>query len=125
MTIVTELKPHIRQLAILEPSAAPVVSCCLNLERGPSGFREVLKQRVRMLRASLTEASVELEDALERINAFIRTELVLEAKGIARWCGSRNGVERAWRSSVTVISSRSSGESAPCCGSCRHIANGR
>lgn len=83
MTIVTDLKPHIRQLAILEPSAAPVVSCYLNLERGPAGIREVLNQRVEMLRASLTEASVELEEALERIDAFIRTELAVEANGIA------------------------------------------
>ena len=91
MTIVTDLKPHIRQLAILEPSAAPVVSCYLNLERGPSGFREVLSQRVRMLRASLTEGSAELEEALDRIDAFISTELAPEANGIAIF--ARGGAE--------------------------------
>lgn len=82
MAIVTDLKPYIRQLAILEPSAAPVVSCYLNLDRGPLSAGQVLSDRVRMLKVSFT-GSLDLDEALERVDAYIKADLAPEAKSVA------------------------------------------
>lgn len=83
MRIVTDLKPHIRHLATVKPSVAPVISCYLNLERGTTGFQEFLNRRVRALRASFIETPVDLEEALKRVDAFTTTELAPEARGAA------------------------------------------
>ena len=83
MNIVTDLKPHIRRLAVLEESASPVISCYLNLETGPSGYWKAFDERTRLLRASVGATATDVADALWLVEDFIRTGLLPAAKGAA------------------------------------------
>jgi rubrerythrin len=77
-----KLQKHVRTLAILEETNAPVISCYLNLEKGASGYRNILDKRVDLLRKSLKgDKSIHFEEALKRIEDFIATELFADAKG--------------------------------------------
>ena len=77
-----KLQKHVRTLAILEETNAPVISCYLNLEKGASGYRNILDKRVDLLRKSLKrDKSIHFEEALKRIEDFIATELLADAKG--------------------------------------------
>lgn len=91
MNIVTDLKPHIRRLAVLEESASPVISLYLNLETGPSGYWKAFGERTRLLRASVGAAAPDVADALWLVEDFIRTGLLPEAKGAAIF--ARGGAE--------------------------------
>jgi hypothetical protein len=53
MTTLDELKQQITVLASVEQSAAPFISCYLNLENGQTGWRDVLDERARILRRVL------------------------------------------------------------------------
>ena len=76
------LQKHIRYLATMEETEAPVISCYLNLELGLPWYRNALDERVALLRKTLTGATRRLfEEALDHIEAFIATELLLDAKG--------------------------------------------
>jgi ribosomal protein L30E len=78
------LQKHIHTLATLEETDSPVISCYLNWEVGASGHRPVLKERGRILRQGLSgQARQDFEEALDRIEAFITTELLPDAKGVA------------------------------------------
>jgi protein required for attachment to host cells len=78
------LQKHVRTLVTLEETEAPVISCYLNLESGVSGYRDALDERIRLLQASLKDDKRRyFEEALDRIEAFIATELLPDAKGAA------------------------------------------
>jgi hypothetical protein len=78
------LQKHILALATLEETDSPVISCYLNREVGASEHRRVLKERRRILRQGLSgQARQDFEEALDRIEAFITTEVLPDAKGVA------------------------------------------
>ena len=52
---VKELQQHIRTLATLEETSAPVISCYLNLEKGPLAAHNALEARARQVKKSLAE----------------------------------------------------------------------
>jgi len=79
-----ELKQQIKLLAAVEESDGLFISCYLNLEDGPAGWRETLDDRARILRRILKgDDLTDLEDALGKIEAWLATDLLPEAKGIA------------------------------------------
>ena len=76
------LQKHIRTLATLEETDSPVISFYLNLEANASEQRHVLKERALWVRQTLSgKARQEFEEALGRIEAFIATALLPDAKG--------------------------------------------
>ena len=86
------LRQHIRTLVTLEETEAPVISCYLNLEGAESAPGKALDARVRSLRRSLAGKPLQyFEEALVPIDSFVRTELLLDAKGAAIF--SRGGNE--------------------------------
>ena len=50
MTTLDELNQYITLLADAEETDAPFISCYLNLENGPAGWRDALDERARILR---------------------------------------------------------------------------
>ncbi len=70
---VRTLQQHLVALATLNETAAPVVSCYLNVERGPFDYRGALDARVELLRRSLPEPRRSLvAAAMEPIEAWLR-----------------------------------------------------
>lgn len=79
-----ELQKHIRILATLPETGAPVISCYLNLETSESGYRHALDERVRLLRKSLAgETRRHFEEALGQIEARLRAGIAAGATGLA------------------------------------------
>ena len=68
------LQKHVLTLATLEETNAPVVSCYLNLEKGPDAARRVLDERVRLLRMTIP---LPHRDAFEQALAQIYTRLAV------------------------------------------------
>jgi len=84
MTTLDELKQQITVLASVEESDAPFISCYLNLENGQTGWRDALDERARILRRILNGNDLaDLEETLGRIEAWMATDLLPEAKGVA------------------------------------------
>ena len=84
MTTLDELKQQITVLASVEASDAPFISCYLNLENGQTGWRDVLDERARILRRILKGNDLaDLEETLGRIEAWMATDLLPDAKGVA------------------------------------------
>ena len=84
LTTLDELKQHITLLASVEESDAPFISAYLNLENGQAGWRETLDERARILRRVLKGNDLaDLEEALGKIEAWLATDLLPEAKGAA------------------------------------------
>ena len=84
LTTLDELKQHITLLASVEESGAPFISAYLNLENGQAGWRETLDDRARVLRRVLkSDDLADLEEALVKIEAWLATDLLPEAKGAA------------------------------------------
>jgi len=82
-TTLDELKHHITLLASVEESDSPFISCYLNLEDGPDSWRETLDTRARILRHILKGNDLaELEYALDKIEAWMSSELLPETKGV-------------------------------------------
>ncbi len=82
LTTLDELKQHITLLASVEESEAPFISCYLDLENGQTGWRDVLDERARILRRILKGYDLaDLEEALGKIEAWLATDLLPEAKG--------------------------------------------
>lgn len=83
------LQKHIRTLATLAETDSPIISCYLNLVASASEPHRVLKERALLIRQTLSgKALQEFEEALSRIEAFIATELLPDAKGAAMFaCG--------------------------------------
>jgi rubrerythrin len=84
-----ELQQHIRTLATLEETAAPFISCYLNLENGSAACREPFESRVRLLQKSLTETEArDFVEAADGIRDYLGKELRPESKGVAIFaCG--------------------------------------
>jgi len=84
LTTLDELKQHITLLASVEESEAPFISAYLNLENGQAGWRETLDGRARILRRVLKGYDLaDFEDALGKIESWLATDLLPEAKGAA------------------------------------------
>lgn len=81
---VRELQEHIRVLAALEESGAPVISCYLDTGSGTAGYRTAFDQRVQLLRKSLAgRALADFEQGLARIEDFLAAQLSPGTKGAA------------------------------------------
>ena len=94
-----ELQQHVRTLATLNETAAPVISCYLNLENGTASYREPFEARVRLLRKSLAGAEWrDFEEAAGRIRDYLATELLPESRSR---CSARRACMRA-RSSASA-----------------------
>jgi hypothetical protein len=75
-----ELEGHIKTLATLAESEAPMISCYLTVGNGSPGFHSVLSERVQTLRQSLKANAFDpFKEALGRIETFLQT-------GMAPWC---------------------------------------
>jgi rubrerythrin len=84
MTTLNELKQQITVLASVEESDAPFISCYLNLQNGQTGWRDMLDERARILRRILKgDDLADLEEVLGKIEAWLATDLLPEAKGAA------------------------------------------
>ena len=84
LTTLDELKRHVTLLASVEESGAPFISAYLNLEDGQTGWRETLDERARILRRILKgDDLTDFEEALGKIEAWLATDLLPEAKGAA------------------------------------------
>jgi len=84
LTTLDELKQHITLLASVEESDAPFISAYLNLENGQAGWRETIDERAHVLRRILKGNDLaDLEEALVKIEAWLATDLLPEAKGAA------------------------------------------
>ncbi|MBF0290171.1 MAG: host attachment protein [SAR324 cluster bacterium] len=80
------IENHIRTLATLNSNYSPLISCYLNLEKGKKGYRSYLKDRTRLLQSSqkgLPHVEEEFEDALNKVESFIKKKLLPETKGVA------------------------------------------
>ena len=84
LTTLDELKQHITILASVDESGAPFISAYLNLEDGQTGWRGTLNARARTLRRVLKgDDLADFEEALDKIEAWLATDLLPEAKGAA------------------------------------------
>jgi rubrerythrin len=84
MTTLDELKQQITVLASVEESDAPFISVYLNLEDKTTGWREALDNRARILRRILKgDDLVDLNDALGKVEAWLATELLPDARSAA------------------------------------------
>jgi len=85
-----EFQGHIRRLASLPETPAPVVSCYLRVEGGHLKHRRVFTSRVEELKRSFAgEAAQQFEEALAPIERFLSVELHRGSKGVAVF--SRSG----------------------------------
>jgi len=81
---VNTLQQHLSALATVTETGAPVVSCYLNLERGPLSYRRAVDARMELLGRSLPEAQRKLVvAAMEPIEAWLRAISGNGTKGVA------------------------------------------
>ena len=86
------LRKHIRALATLPESDAEVISCYLALKDGNLTDRSAFDTQVRLLTQGVTGTTrQDSEDALGRIEKFLATGLLPDARGIALF--ARAGTE--------------------------------
>ena len=79
-----EFQVHIRNLASLPRTRAPVISCYLRVQGGRVKHRRVLDRRIGELRRCFAgEAAQQFEKALEPIERFLSTELHRSSRGVA------------------------------------------
>jgi hypothetical protein len=72
------LQENIRKLISLEETSDPVISCYINLEKGISGYRNVLDERLAFFRKNLSGKSLlSFETAIERIPEYVSEEIKL------------------------------------------------
>ena len=84
LTSLAELKRHITLLTSVEETGASVISAYLNLENGQAGWRRTLDERARILRRILKgDDLADFEEALGKIEDWLATELLPDAKGAA------------------------------------------
>ncbi len=84
LTTLDQLKRHISELATVEETGAPFVSCYLNFENEEHDWRAVFNQRVDLLRrAHKGSALADLEQAVTKIEAVLAYEPAAGAKGAA------------------------------------------
>ncbi|MEW6130659.1 MAG: hypothetical protein AB1757_26750 [Acidobacteriota bacterium] len=88
-----ELQTHIRTLATLDETEAPVISCYLNLESDQAGFRAAFDERVRILKKSLSASEWQsFNEALNRLEDYLGSASFTEAQGAAIF--SRGGTRK-------------------------------
>ena len=81
---IEKLDEHIKALATLEPSEAPVINCYLDLSNGSASYRKVLDDRVHALRKSLPAKDLEkFEGALAKIEDVLRGDVAVVTRGVA------------------------------------------
>lgn len=79
-----ELQQHIRNLVTVERTAAPVVSCYIDVEGWRLRNRQSLEKRLKApTHEPSNEARRALDDALARIEAFLREDRLTQASGAA------------------------------------------
>ena len=79
-----DLQAHVRELAELPESDAPVLSCYLDLEALKGRWQPLLERRARMLRSITPSPDLaSLDAALERVRTFLETELQPQTRGVA------------------------------------------
>jgi protein required for attachment to host cells len=84
LTTLDELQQHITVLASIDETDAPFISCYLNLEDGPDSWRKTLDDRAGILRRILKGNDLaDFEEAMGKIEAWLATELLPEAKSAA------------------------------------------
>jgi len=84
LTTLEDLRRHIALLACIEETEAPFVSCYLNPETGADGYRALLDDRARAMRATLDgEARADFDSAMRRIGAYLEEKLRPDARGVA------------------------------------------
>ena len=84
LTTLDELQQHITVLASVDETDAPFISCYLNLEDGPDSWRKTLDDRAGILRRILKGNDLaDFEEAMGKIEAWLATELLPEAKSAA------------------------------------------
>jgi peptide subunit release factor 1 (eRF1) len=84
LTTLDELKQHIALLARVKEADTPFISCYLNLENGSTGWQETLDERANILRRIFKGNNrADLEETLGKIEAWLASDLLPEAKGVA------------------------------------------
>lgn len=84
LTTLDELNQQITVLASVEESDALFISVYLNLEDENTDWRETLNNRARLLRLILKDDDLaDLNEALHKVEAWLDTELLPEAKSAA------------------------------------------
>lgn len=84
LTTLDELKHQITILSSVEETDALFISVYLNLEDETTDWRETLEKRARLLRLILKEDDLtDLNDALNKVETWMDTELLPEAKSVA------------------------------------------
>ena len=79
-----DLQNHVRSLAALPESDAPVVSCYLDLAPGRANWDALLERRIKLLRRiTPSPERASLDGAVDRIRSFLKTELRTETRGVA------------------------------------------
>jgi len=80
-----QLRNHIRTLITLEESAAPLISCYLDLVVGRHGLQpQRFDRRVRAIRQTLSGQDRErFDEALERIQVYLDREIRPKTRGVA------------------------------------------
>lgn len=87
-----KLTVAIRQLVAANETAAPVLSCYINLARGRQGYRPDLDERVRALRPTLdTGERKAFEMALAQIEAYLGTAVEGATRGVALFSRAIDG----------------------------------
>lgn len=88
-----DLNAHVRILATVPETDAPVVSCYLGIARGRLSRPEAFEERVRSLQSALSgRERRNLQDAIAPIRSFISSRLLPDASGAAIF--SRSGLQR-------------------------------
>ena len=84
LTTLDELNQQITVLASVEETDALFISVYLNLEDETTDWRDTLNNRARLLRLILKDDDLaDLNDALDKVEAWLATELLPEAKSAA------------------------------------------
>lgn len=92
LTTLDELEQHISVLACVEETDSPFISCYLNFEDEQVSWRQELDDRTHLLRRiHKGNDLVNLNDALDKIQAWLDTELLPEAKSAAIFVSSSIG----------------------------------
>ena len=79
-----KLNMHFKNLAALDETDSPVVSCYINNETGRAGFRDAIDGRIKEIRKVLpSEQRLAFEQALARIEEFLAADIDPQANGVA------------------------------------------
>jgi len=91
-----KLQQHIRQLAALNETGDPVISCYVNLTDSKSAWNDNLRNRLETIlhgAASMNEAGT-LNESVSRIHKYLASPEILGARGVALF--ARGGREPLW-----------------------------